>query len=223
MPIAAYNPKLYLIESHVASYKIYIIKNPLTNEVFYVGQTMQDLKTRLSGHISEEGGVNKEKSNYIKEIIAQGQSPIIQEVETIHTTCYIDKASVHERENYWIKYYKGIGCKLLNLATPQGHEYQHYLSSIKRGETSWHYYYCGRTVGGIEIYDERRIVADGFDFSRVVGSRKWTQTTEDVYAYSPWKNKRYLEKYKIESESDHLYYDKTIYRDTNPEYYADDY
>lgn len=221
MPIAAYNPKLYLVESHVASYKIYILKNPITGEVFYVGQTMQDLQTRLSGHIGETGA-NREKIHYIKEIIEQGQRPTIHEVETIHTTCYIDKASVHERENYWIKYYKGIGCKLLNVATPQGHEYLNYLSSIKKGETSWHYYYCGKTVGGIEVYDEKRIVADGFKFPQSVTNNQ-QDSSIDIHTYTPWRNQRFLDKNKIESRDNRLYYDRSFYKDTNPEYYDEDY
>lgn len=41
--VLAYSPTVSLIESHVAIYKIYVLKNPITDEIFYVGQTMQEL------------------------------------------------------------------------------------------------------------------------------------------------------------------------------------
>lgn len=222
MPLLAYNPKLYLVDSHVASYKIYILINPFTKEVFYVGQTVQDLATRLAGHIGETGA-NREKINYIKTITDQNEKPIIQEVETIHATCYIDKASVNERERYWINYYRGIGCVLLNVATPRSYEYQHYLSSIKNGETKWHYYYCGKTVGGFEVYDEKRLVADGFQMPQTRQTEN--RETHELYhqPYNPWDNKRFIQKigYRLD------YYDRysyePVYRDTDPNYYDDDY
>jgi len=160
--VLAYNPTLHLIESHISCYKIYTLTNPISNEIFYVGQTILSLQERLSGHISQTGASNRDKINYIKEILNQGEKPIIKEVETIHTKCYIDKASVNERENYWIKYYRSIGCTLLNIANPKNYEYQNYLSSIKKGETSYHYYLCGKTAGGYEVYDEQKLNADGF-------------------------------------------------------------
>lgn len=158
----AYSPTIYLVESHVACYKIYTLTNPINNDIFYVGQTVLSLQERLYGHLNQTGGSNRDKINYIKEILSQGLKPIIKEVETIHTKCYIDKASVNERENYWIKYYRSIGCVLFNIATPKNYEYQSYISSIKRGETSTHYYYCGKTAGGYSVYDEVKLKADGF-------------------------------------------------------------
>lgn len=57
-----YSPTLPLIESHVGIYKIYVLVNPFTEKVFYVGQTMQELTTRLNGHIAESYS-NLEKVN----------------------------------------------------------------------------------------------------------------------------------------------------------------
>lgn len=219
MPMIAYNPTLCLVESHVASYKIYILKNPITNEIFYVGQTVNDLSERLAGHIAETGA-NRDKIHYIKNIIDQGGRPIIQEIETIHTTCYIDKASVNEREMYWIRYYRGIGCTLLNIANPRNYEYQTYLSSLKKGETKWHYYYCGKTYGGHEVYDERKLKADGFKFPE--------STTREVAdpsysGYNPWQNERFIKKngYRISYDDPFSYV--PCYNDTNPDFYDDDY
>lgn len=92
--------------------------------------------------------------------------PIINAVEVVATKCYIDKVMVNERELYWIKYYREKGFALLNKAsidTDGTHRvYSSYLASIKRGETSYHYYVCGKTIGGDEVYDEQRLNADGF-------------------------------------------------------------
>ena len=167
MDILAYSPNLALIESHVGIYKIYVLKHPDTDIVFYVGQTMQELTIRLAGHISETGA-NREKINFIKEIIQAGKKPKIEAIEVISTTCYIDKVLVNERELYWMKYYKESGCLLLNKTGIDGdgthREYRGYMSTIKRGETSWHYYYCGKTIAGVKVYDERRMKLDGFSF-----------------------------------------------------------
>jgi len=38
-------------ESYVGIYSIYVLKNPFTDEIFYVGQTAKNLNARLAGHI----------------------------------------------------------------------------------------------------------------------------------------------------------------------------
>lgn len=162
----AYSPTLLLKESYVALYKIYTLRNPFTGEIFYVGQTLQEPQTRLSGHIHQGGDVNPEKNEYIKAIIDKGGKPMIEVVETIPGTCRIDKALVNEREIYWIKYYKSIGIKLLNIASTHDEaecrEYKAYLRAIKAGEGDYRHYYCGVTHGGYEVYDEKKMIADGF-------------------------------------------------------------
>ena len=114
-----YSPTLALVDSHVGISKIYVLKNPFTEDVFYVGQTMQELNLRLAGHIAETGA-NRDKIHYIKNIIANGEKPIIQAIEVIPTKCYIDKMLVNEREYYWIKFYKTKGCNLLNKRGIEG-------------------------------------------------------------------------------------------------------
>jgi len=167
--ILAYTPTLGLVESHVGIYKIYVLRNPITEEIFYVGQTKMPLEVRLSGHISETGA-NREKIHYIQAILETGQKPIIEPIETIATKCYIDTMAVNEREIYWIRYHKSLGCNLLNKAATapdtKCREYHGYLSALKKGETSWHYYYCGKTAAGYKVYDEAKLKADGFRLRR---------------------------------------------------------
>ena len=219
MPLLAYNPTLFLTDSHVATYKIYRLRNPIINEIFYVGQTMQDLQTRLSGHISETGA-NREKINYIKDIIDKGEKPLIEEVETIHSRCYIEKESVSEREAYWIKHYRGIGCKLLNVANPSSYVYRSYLASLRKGESSYHYYYCGKTVGGYDVYDEKRLLADGLSFPT---EKIHYESPYQPQEYNPWENERFIKKIGNKRYSDDYYTYELVYKDEDPNYYDDDY
>jgi len=224
MPAIAYNPKLYLLDSNVAIYKIYVLKNPTTNEIFYVGQTMKELEERLKQHISETE-VNKEKTDYIQNILSEGKRPLIESVEVIRAICYIDRLSVNEREIYWIKYYKALGCNLLNkaLTNPdqECREYRLYLSSIKRGESSYHYYYCGKTASGIPVYDEERLRADGF---RLPIDRPLDMSSIQVgykREYNPWNNPRWVDMI-LKGEYNYEVYDKTVYKDLDPEIYEQD-
>lgn len=219
--MVAYSPTLLLVESNVYSYKIYTLKDPRNNSVFYVGQTCQALQERLNGHINETGA-NRDKINFIKEIIESGMKPIIEEVETIHTRCYIDRVLVSEREFYWIKHYRGIGCKLFNIANPSRSEYEGYLACIKRGETKWHYYYCGKTAGGLEVYDERKMIADGFRFPERVVPKDYCYEPIKI-EYNPWQNERFKKKVGyLKSKDDRMSY-VPCYNDENPDFYDEDY
>lgn len=165
MSILAYNPNLELVESYAATYSIYILKNPLNNEVFYVGKTTKELKMRLSGHLSDSG-TDGLKGQYLKGIIDNKEKPIIEAVEVIYGICYVDKLKASEREYYWIKHFKNNGSPLTNVMGMEENaaclEYQGYLESLKNKKTSWHYYYCGKTKYGIKVYDEERLNEDGF-------------------------------------------------------------
>lgn len=220
----AYSPILPLIKSHVAIYKIYVLKNPLKeNEIFYVGQTFKELEERLIGHINESES-NQPKVAYIKQIIENGSKPIIESIEVINGTCYADRLMVNERELYWIKYYKALGFQLLNAAGTKDnaycYEYKNYLSSLKRGETSWHYYYCGKTRNGDEVYDEKRLNMDGFSFPKETPT--FSHSTEDRY-YNPWENERFLKMIQRSGSGDRIYYDKSAYKDMDSNFYDDDY
>jgi hypothetical protein len=217
-----YSPTLALQESYVLIYKIYILKDPITQSIFYVGQTYSELQTRLNGHISGNSG-NEEKQALIKSIIDRGEKPIIEAVETIMGFCYIDKMLVNEREIYWIKYYKSQGVKLLNSALmnddAECREYKTYLRAIQNRQTSYHYYYCGQTYGGVKVYDEKKLNADGF---------KLPTTTSQPYdahdeCYNPWNNPRWREKIGNKRFEGDDYTYEFVYRDTDPKYYDEDY
>jgi hypothetical protein len=85
---------------------IYILKNPDTNEIRYVGQT-NDIKRRLDRHIQNSRNFKDKRhiSNWIRSL---SNKPILEIVET----CTYNIRN--EREQYWINYYKSIGYDLCN-------------------------------------------------------------------------------------------------------------
>lgn len=183
MAFLAYSPNINIaVESYVATYHIYILKHPETGEVFYVGKTTKDLKTRLSGHLSDTG-LSTAKGQYLQKLFDAGLRPEIEAIETIHGTCYIDKVKLSERELFWIKYFKNKGVELTNIAgiedDAKSAEYHGYLASIKRGESQWKYYYCGKTKYGIAVYDEEKLNEDGFELPTA------EPTAQDIPNYEP--------------------------------------
>jgi len=224
MTMLAYSPIISLVKSYVAVYKVYVLKNPFTNEVFYVGQTLQDNQTRLAGHIAQTES-NKPKNEYIQDIISKGGKPIIETVEAIQGTCYIDKMLLNEREKYWIRFYKESGCKLLNIAAmgrdEKCEEYHSYLSSIKKGEGQYRFYYCGETYSGVKVYDEKKMNADGFKLpSEPIYSHS---EPYNEYDYDPWDNPRFIKSIGYRKRFDDKYSYVPCYNDENPDYYDEDY
>lgn len=94
--------------------KIYILKDPCTDEIRYVGQTIQSLESRMKTHIwdslyRDNGKYNIPKCNWMRKLILEERLPVVVEIESV------DKTLLNDREVYWIKHFKSIGCKLLNL------------------------------------------------------------------------------------------------------------
>jgi len=87
---------------------IYILRDPRTNEVRYVGKS-DDPKRRLRRHKTEPG--NTHRHNWISNLRSNGLNPIMEIVEEV------DKSEWKEKEEYWISYYKKRGCNLTNLCS----------------------------------------------------------------------------------------------------------
>lgn len=216
----AYDPIVPIIDSYVAIYKIYVLKDPFSDEVFYVGQTQKSLDERLSQHISCTE-YNKEKCEYIQGIISRGGKPIIESIEVISGLCYVDKLSVNEREIYWIKFYTQSGCKLLNVNSidPKSKciEYHQYLTAIKGRKTDLKYYYCGKTVTGVTVYDKRRLELDGFVLNETKNEPPKDEKFDGNVSFNPFINERFRRKNELRefnfSKSDDFYYD-----DESPDY-----
>src|SRR3954467_3705500 len=168
--ILAYNSNMPLAESLIITYRIYVLKNPFTQDIFYVGMTKKELKERLTGHLSSlSSSTNPEKNQYILDLLAQGKDPIIEEIEIIYGTCQIHKSFTFHRELYWIDFYTKSGIKLYNsagLKRPQSvYDYDRYLDALKENKLYLYFYYCGRTKYGIKVYDEEKMNEDGFNLA----------------------------------------------------------
>jgi hypothetical protein len=194
----AYSPTLVLNDSHVAIYKIYVLKNPFDNSIFYVGQTKMTLSQRLYGHLADKT-INKAKQDCIRDILEKGGTPIIECIETIPSTCYKDKLMVNEREIYWIKFYKESGVNISNVAAVnydlEYSDYKKYIASVKSGNVSLRYYYCGRTFSGHEVYDEQKLKIDGYIIQKKEQIEQKQEAKED---YIPPKPSIYTEIFMVQ-------------------------
>lgn len=90
--------------------KIYVLKDPLTKEIRYVGKTTTELISRLIGHIQDIKRNRKfsEKQDWILSLLNIGYCPIIELLEEVSSE------NLAERENYWINILKKDN-NLLNI------------------------------------------------------------------------------------------------------------
>lgn len=89
---------------------IYILSDPETNQIRYIGKTSKFLKIRLGWHI--QASKNEHKTyvqKWIKSLLDKGQIPKIIQLQEVNEN-EIDLA-----EKKWIKLFKSIGCNLTNL------------------------------------------------------------------------------------------------------------
>jgi group I intron endonuclease len=87
--------------------KIYGLLDPRTNEVRYVGKTIQTLEARLRKHISDKPKSNTYRFNWINQLKELNLKPTILILELC------DEKDWVEREKYWISYFEN----LTNLTT----------------------------------------------------------------------------------------------------------
>lgn len=88
--------------------RIYVLRDPRTNEVRYVGKTVKSLAERLSGHINHAGRVKSPRGSWIISLAQQGLTPIIEEIE-------VAGDNWADRERYWIAHYRSTTGKLTNI------------------------------------------------------------------------------------------------------------
>lgn len=94
------------------TYKIYVLKDPETLEVKYVGITTKTLKERLRGHLKETKDTRKKnyhKKAWINNLIEKDLLPTIELLEV----CTAD--NWEEREIFHIANFKELGCNLTNI------------------------------------------------------------------------------------------------------------
>lgn len=78
--------------------KIYVLKNPQTNNIHYVGRTLNE-KTRYRQHIflAKHKKNKDKKSSWIISILNKGLKPIMEIIEEV------TESNAIEREMYWIR------------------------------------------------------------------------------------------------------------------------
>lgn len=87
---------------------IYILIDPLDNEIRYVGKTWQTPSRRLSDHCRTDRPGNSHKENWIAKVLRWGYRPLIEIVQSVP----VDDWPIAEQ--YWIGYYRELGCNLTN-------------------------------------------------------------------------------------------------------------
>lgn len=88
---------------------IYGLKNPITDEVYYVGQTISTLKDRLRQHIWESKHKNYGRCLVTKQIIEIGLLPIIFQLENVQSNSFITvEKELTNAEIKWISKYDNL-------------------------------------------------------------------------------------------------------------------
>lgn len=86
---------------------IYVLRDPRTKEIRYVGKTIQGLKKRLAAHLVRSKKKRTHRDCWIASLLAVGFVP---EIEAIATASH----DWPEEERRWIAHFRSIGCVLTN-------------------------------------------------------------------------------------------------------------
>jgi hypothetical protein len=89
--------------------KVYVLRNPDTWDIFYVGRTKRELAIRLYNHITDRA--DTPKCQFVRQLLSVQKVPIIELVEELETN---SQPYAIQREAFWINYYTVKGCSLLN-------------------------------------------------------------------------------------------------------------
>lgn len=82
--------------------KIYKLIDPITNEVRYVGKTIQKLNERLNLHLHPQNNDFTHRANWIRKLKQENLKPIIELIEECDDENWV------EREIFWISEYAKI-------------------------------------------------------------------------------------------------------------------
>jgi hypothetical protein len=98
---------------------IYVLLDPETHAVRYVGQTIYSLETRLSGHIADAVRAQKHgrlcpRHRWILSLRERGLKPLIEEVEQVHQR---QRGDGRRAEREWIAGYLALGADLVNICS----------------------------------------------------------------------------------------------------------
>ena len=86
---------------------IYMLVDPRTREIRYVGKTEQPLRTRLSAHMRDTSKCHR--TNWLKSLAAESLAPEIVPLEEVS-----GEWPWQESERYWIARLRSLGARLTN-------------------------------------------------------------------------------------------------------------
>lgn len=104
---------------------VYVLIDPLTEEIRYVGWTRHPLTERLRGHLRERK--SSHRVHWLQSLRQQGLRPRIQLVQEVPEGQWV------EAERYWIAFFKSSGCPLVN-GTDGGEGMQGHKTSVETRE-----------------------------------------------------------------------------------------
>ncbi len=84
---------------------IYVLKDPRTNEVRYIGFT-DNPKRRLAAHLTTCNSERNHKANWVRSLVNLALRPTLEIIEETNSPV--------EREMFWIKHYRALGARLTN-------------------------------------------------------------------------------------------------------------
>lgn len=88
--------------------KIYVLKDPDSHQVRYVGKTVQSLIVRLGQHIYDSKSKKNHRAYWIQKLVNGGKLPLIEEIDS----CSWEDSSA--LETFYIAKYKAEGADLIN-------------------------------------------------------------------------------------------------------------
>lgn len=105
------------MNNDVKRYKIYGLFSSSTNELRYIGRTINKIEYRVLNHLKNYSNESTYKANWIKSEILAGHTPYIKIIQSFDNLSALE---FDKLEQYWIKYFRDQGCKLTNLSAGGG-------------------------------------------------------------------------------------------------------
>lgn len=140
-------------------YKIYKLIDPSTNEIRYVGRTIQKLNNRLKKHINAND--KSYRVNWIKSLLNKNLEPIIKlicETNSFDVCCRL--------EQFYIQKYKKEGLKLVNMTNG--------------GEGSIGFKHSAKSKEKISIKTKLRMSnPEIIEELRINGKKQWENKSDD--------------------------------------------
>lgn len=182
--------------------KIYVLRDPLTQEIRYVGKTTVELLLRLIGHIHDltRTRLISDKQDWIKSLLKIGYCPLIELIEEVEIT------QLAERELYWIDFFK-LNNNLLNVVFNNNAKlYNHRITN--KTKTIYQYSASGEFI---KEWDSLGSAARELDLSssnicnaaitkkRMTGEYQWRYfKTDKIEAYKIRTFKKEVFKYDLD-------------------------